>query len=648
MKNIKFFQKGIYFDIMNYEFRLARVLGSLIGQNEQNLINLIKEANKNIDADYAINCFTLKRYINKDGTEIANYLKNLFTPDILSKNNFIESVTAIGSFLNFKINKNILAQEVILHIIKDIDMYARSVFTSTQKPKRIVIEYPSPNTNKPLHLGHVRNMLLGQALSNLNKYIGNAVFQTNLLNDRGVHICKSMWAYENYGNKSTPKSANRKSDFFVGDYYIKYAQEEDKLKRLIKDKSDDLEKEQAKPENERNQDIIKKLQEEISHSEFGKLENEIKNMLLAWENKDPKIRALWKKMNTWAEEGFNETFELFKIKHDKTYKESEIYDKGKEIVLKGLSEGVFEKLEDGAVAAKFTEKGLPPLKILLRRDGTTLYITQDLYLAFEKMKDFNYDISVYVVGNEQDMQLRTVFAILKKLGMKAENIHYSYGMINLTTGKMKSREGKVVDADDFVKELKDLSKDELKKRYPDLNEKEIDNRSSIIAMAAIRFFILKYEYSRDFIYDPEKSLAFEGETGPYILYSYARICSIFKKGMEKRILVPFNPDLNQEQQGINLTEIDFSLIKSEHELKLIDDLSKYPDILFESTVSLKPHILTRYLFELSQDFNTFYHSCKVLGEEDSVQNVRLILSEAIRRIIKNGLNILTIDVLNEM
>lgn len=633
---------------MNYELRLAKVLGSLIGQNEQNLVNFIKEANKNVDADYAINCFTLRRYFNKDGNDIANYLKNLFTPDIISHNNFIQSVTAVGSYLNFKINKNILAEESIMQIFKDFDIFARSVFKSKEKTKKIVIEYPSPNTNKPLHLGHVRNMLLGQALSNLNKYLGNEVFQVNLLNDRGVHICKSMWAYKNFGQNLTPESVNRKSDFFVGDYYIKYSQEEDKLKKKIKDKLTLLENEQAKPESEQNKALIATIQEEISNSEFGKLENEIKNMLLAWENNDPNIRSLWKLMNTWAENGFNETFKLFKIKHDKTYKESEIYDKGKEIVLKGLQEGVFEKLEDGAVAARFNEKGLPPIKILLRRDGTTLYITQDLYLAFEKMKDFNYDISIYVIGNEQDMQLRTVFALLKKLGVKAENIHYSYGMINLTTGKMKSREGRVVDADDFVKELEEISKVELKKRYPDLNNKEIEHRCSIIAMAAIRFFILKYEYSRDFVYDPEKSLAFEGETGPYILYSYARICSIFKKAIEKQIPVPYNPDLNQEQKDIKLSEINFSLLKSENEIKLIDDLNKYPDILFESATSLKPHILTRYLFELSQDFNTFYHSCKVIGEDPSLQNVRLILCEAIRRIIKNGLNILTIDVLNEM
>ncbi|MCP4762924.1 MAG: arginine--tRNA ligase [archaeon] len=631
---------------MDYRTRLAQVIEGLIGQTSKNISGAIKEANKNIDADWAINCFALKPFLKKNGPEIALLLKEKFTSDYLLKHTFIESVQVAGPYLNFKINKIVMAKDLTVQIFKDIDTFAKS---SHKEPlKRIIIEYPSPNTNKPLHLGHVRNMLLGQALSVLNEYVGNSIFQCNLENDRGVHICKSMWAYYKWGENKTPITENIKSDHFVGKYYVLYSQEEAKFKEIIKKQIENLEIETQKMKIDRDEEKIQDLENFIENSDYGILQKKIKQMLFDWENKNQEVRKLWRQMNDWAEQGFNETFKIFNIEHDKTYLESEIYDKGKEIVLKGVEKGIFERLEDGAVITKFKKKNLPKEKVLLRKDGTALYITQDIYLAYKKMEDFNYDLSIYVVGNEQDMQLRTVFEILKNLGMKGENFHYSHGMINLTTGKMKSREGTTVDADFLVEDVFKIAYKEVLKRYKDLNKEELEKRSRLISMGAIRFFILKYEYTKDFTFDPEISISFEGETGPYIMYVYARICSIYKKGMESGIDVPFNPIENKINEKFNVENVDFSLYQNEHEINLIDLIYKYPDIILESAKNLKPHVLARYLLALSQEYNGFYHSCQILKEKENIRYARLVLSENIRRILKHGLDLLTIEVLNEM
>ncbi len=470
----------------------------------------------------------------------------------------------------------------------------------------------------------------------------------NLLNDRGVHICKSMWAYDKWGDNKTPESEKIKPDHFVGDYYVLYSKEEMKLRKPVKKLIEKLEIEKRKPKDVQDTTEIKNLEEKIRDSAYGKLQSEIKQMLIDWEDKKPGVRKLWRKMNDWAEKGFKETYKIFKISHEKTYRESEIYDKGKEIILKGLKKKIFEKLDDGAVVVRFKKKNLPKMKVLIRKEGTTLYITQDIHLAYKKMEDFNYDLSIYVIANEQDMQLRTVFEILKVLGMKGENLHYSYGMINLTSGKMKSREGNTVDADDIVQEINSLAMEEVKKRYVNLDGKEIDHRSQKIAMSALRFFILKYDYSKDFIFDPKGSLSFEGETGPYLMYAYARMCSIFKKGIELGIPVPFDPIKNLSQNDFYKLQTDYSQFQTEHEINLINHIYKYPEIIKETVTDLKPHILARYLLTLSQIFSQFYHSCQIIKEQNNLRHMRLFLCEIVRRILKNGLKLLTIDVLNEM
>ncbi|MCF2141983.1 MAG: arginine--tRNA ligase [Candidatus Lokiarchaeota archaeon] len=636
---------------MNYAESIAEILADIIKNPDlpaSKLVNFIESANKKVNADFTIICFKLQKILKLKGPEIAQNLAHEFTPSLLAKYPMIERIEAVGPYLNFHINKKIMAKDVIQEIFSDVHKYSLSKMFDNFKPQKIVVEYPSPNTNKPLHFGHVRNMLLGQALSRMNSKIGHFVYETNLLNDRGIHICKSMWAYQKFGKNRTPKTEGKKPDHFVGDYYVKFAIEENRLLKEVEEQLKELELEKKKTSEMQDFEKINKLQQEIDKTPYGQMQKELQQMLIDWENHVPEVRALWKKMNSWAEQGFQETFQLFNIKHTKTYYESQIYDKGKNLVLQGLKKGIFEQLSDGAIVARFSKKGLPKQKVLIRSDGTSLYITQDLYLAHQKYDDFSYDQSIYVIGNEQNMQMKTLFELLTKLGMPLNNIHYSYGMIRLTSGKMKSREGTVVDADDVVKELQELAKNEIKKRYPFLDLLEVNNRAFRIAMAALRFFILKYEYTRDFIFDPEQSISFEGETGPYILYAYARICSIFRKGLEKKIPVPYNPDENSVNQNYQVSSIDFNLLIHEEEKALISLLYQYPDKLKYAAETLRPHELMRYLLDIAQYFTRFYHVCPILSENSTLQAARLALCEAVRLILKDILNLFEIQELNEM
>ncbi len=627
--------------IMDYKKKIIECLEPVLGQKiEENLIETPPDPNM---GDYGVPMFQFARVFKNSPVKIAEDMANK-----ISLPESFEKVKNIGPYLNFFVKKDSMAKYVLQEVQNNISQFATSHYRENEKSKRIVVEYPSPNTNKPLHLGHVRNMLLGQALSVLNTEVGNKVFQVNLLNDRGIHICKSMWAYEKFGEEKTPEQVGIKSDHFVGNYYVKYAQEEAKLKEKVKAEITQLEVEQNKPINEQDEKLIEKLEKTINESKYGQLLNEIKSMLIKWEKNEPKVRALWRKMNDWAENGYEQTFNLFGIKHDKTYYESQIYDKGKEIVLEGLEKGLFDKLEDGAIIARFTKKGFPKEKVLLRSDGTTLYVTQDLFLGFEKMKDYTYDLSIYVIGNEQDMQLKVVFELLKKLGMKAENLHYSHGMINLTSGKMKSREGTTVDADNIVQELEELAMKEIEIRYEKIGQKEKEYRARKIAMAALRFFILKYDYSRDFLFDPEKSIAFEGETGPYILYSYARICAIFRKAMEMGIEVPYDPVKDEINSNFSINEDIFQQLAHEMEVSLLEHLYKYPTIVSEAAAQLKPHLIARTIYEIAQEFTKFYHACPIVKESEDLRKARLYLADAVRLVIKHALFLLTIDVLNEM
>ncbi|MHA1888491.1 MAG: arginine--tRNA ligase [Promethearchaeia archaeon] len=636
---------------MKYAEKLAEILAKIIDHPEltaSKLNRFIESAKKSVDADFTIICFKLQKILGEKGPVIAETVAKKFTPEILSQFPLITRVEAEGAYLNFTINKSIMAQDVIRLVNEDVHQYSISQRDPNFQPQKIVIEYPSPNTNKPLHFGHVRNMLLGQSLAKLNRKMGHKVFETNLLNDRGIHICKSMWAYQRFGKGKTPESENQKPDHFVGDYYVKFNQEEARRRKEVENLIKELETEKKKDAPEQNSLKITQLEEEIDKSPYGQMQNELKQMLIDWENNVTEVRAIWKKMNYWAEKGFKETFLNFKISHDKTYYESQIYDKGKSLVLKGLENGIFEKFPDGAVIVRFSKKGLPKQKVLLRSDGTSLYITQDLYLAYQKYQDFAYNESIYVVGNEQNMQMKILFELLSQLGLPTNNVHYSYGMIYLNSGKMKSREGKVVDADNVISDLTKLAEKEILKRDQNIDEVELKNRAKKIAMAALRFFILKYEYSRDFLFDPEQSISFDGETGPYILYAYARICSIYRKVKAKGMDIPFDPNRDMVNNEFKIEKVDFGLLQDQEETALIYLLHQYPQKMSYSCSTLRPHELMRYVLEVAQQFTRFYHACPVLSEETKLKNARLALCETTRLVIKDILNLFEIQELIEM
>ncbi len=527
--------------------------------------------------DFAIPCFTFAREQKKSPAAIAEELAGKIKPDEL-----IAEVRNTGPYLNFFINKARLAGDVLGRIIEAKGSYGRS-----KDNKTIMVEYSSPNTNKPLHLGHVRNIVIGKSMSNILAFKGNRVIQSCLVNDRGIHISKSMLAYQRWGKDREP---DRKADHFVGDFYVMFN-----------------EKVKSAPE----------------------LEEEAQDLLRRWENGDSDVKSLWKKMNSWAEKGFNETYTRLGIKFDRFYHESDIYDKGRDIVGKGLEDGIFKNI-DGAITAELEDFSLPD-KVLVRADGTTLYMTQDIYLAIRKFKDFNLDRSIYVVGSEQNMHFAQLFAILEKLGSSIvkDCHHLSYGMVYLPEGRMKSREGTVVDADTIIDDMLGLARAEVEKRYERLDEKETQKRSEVIGLGALKFFMLRTDPGKDMTFDPKESISFEGETGPYVQYAYARISSILKK-----------------HGKVISDSSDYDAIGAE-ETELVRQLSLFPDIVSDSA-RYKPSAVCRYLLDLSQRFNEYYHKVPILKAPEKQKRARLLLIFCIREVLRSGLGLLDIGVLEEM
>ncbi len=563
---------------------IAKYLSSYISYfSEEEIESFIEIPPLTINSSYAFPAYRLAKIEKKAPELIAKELKEkLKLPD------FLDEIEANGPYLNFRIKLH-LVLENIFKLKEDYGNIREVLEKDKFNPLKIVVEYPSPNTNKPLHLGHIRNMLIGNSISNLLKYKGQKVFQVNLNNDRGFHICKSMLAYKKWGNNQEP---NIKSDHFVGKSYVKFSQEAQKNDNLIE---------------------------------------EAKFMLKLWEQNDPETIKLWKKMNIWALDGFKETYQKLDISFDKEYYESNLYKEGKEIILENVKKGILNTTEDGAVIANLKENFNLPDKILLRSDGTSIYITQDIYLAYLKKKDFDYDKSIYVVGNEQDLYFKQLFAILDMIGFKKEKHHLSYGMISLPEGKMKSREGTVVDADDIIEEIQNLAFEEVNKRYPKLSKDEKTRRATIIGMAALKFFILKFSPKSDFIFNPKESIAFEGETGPYIQYCYARIESIISKSKEKVDL-----------------DINYELLNHEKELSLIKQLNYFPEIVNQTINTYGIHLIPQYLLVLCQLFNSFYSFCKVISDNKDLERARLFLIKCTQIVIKIGLKLLGIETLNEM
>jgi len=543
-------------------------------------ISLIEKPPKQEMGDYAVPCFSFAKELKKNPVEIAKELASK-----INKSSFNE-VKAFGPYVNF-----FLKNESIVNELKEIHKHKDKYGLKHKNHKVVLVEGPSPNTNKPLHFGHVRNMAICKSLFNVMNAAGYTPKQINLNNDRGIHICKSMITYQKWGKDDSPEKSKMKSDHFIAKYYVMFSQ---KLK------------------------------------ENPELEKEAQEMLQKWESGDKEIIHLWKKMNKWAFDGFKETYKTFNMHFDKEYFESGTYQHGKDIILEGLEKGLFQKDETGAIIVDLTNQGLDK-KVLLRGNGTTVYMTQDIHLAQKKFKDFKYDKSIYVVGNEQEYHFRVLFKVLKLLGFEFADgcYHYSYGMIELPTGKMKSREGTIVDADNLVKEVTLLAKEEIKKRHPKLKAKNLEDRAKKIAMAAIIFYLLKYDPKKNFVYDPKESLSFEGETGPYCQYVYARIQSILKKSETK-------------------PKDETNLLIEEQEKKLVSKLLEYPKIIDKASENYKISLLPRYILELSQEFNNYYSKTKIIQDNKNLESARLYLISAIAQVIKNGLSLLGIDVIDEM
>ncbi len=530
--------------------------------------------------DYAFPCFALAKILKKSPVQIALELAVAIDGGIA-----FEKIEASGPYLNFHINRKSLAEKVIKDILTQKDKYG-----SSKIHERAIIEFPSPNTNKPLHIGHARNIVLGQSIASILRFMGNQVSLVNLNNDRGVHICKSMLAYARFGKGDNPKKSNKKSDHFVGDYYVIFAKELQK-----------------------NPELEKSAQEYLQR----------------WENGDKKIISLWKKMNKWAIGGFKETYKKFNLKFDREYHESEIYKSGKEIIQEGLKKGIFKQKPDGAVYADLNKFNLGE-KILLRADGTSIYVTQDIYLAHLKQKDFNANKSIIVSANEQLHHFKVLFKILEVLGndWAKKSSHLNYGMVNLESGRMKSREGNVVDSDDLISELTSLALDELNKRYPQLSNNDKENRAKTIAMAALRYYYLKIDRARDVTFKPEESISFEGDTGPYLLYTYARARNILRKAKYKR------------SAKISAKSLD------DTEKNLIFQLSQFPEVVKSAYEQYAPNLIANYAFQIAQMFNEFYHKNQVIGSEN--EKIRLALVDSFSQILKNSLHLLGIPVLEKM
>ena len=487
---------------------------------------------------------------------------------------------------------------------------------ATEDSPLVMIEYSSPNTNKPLHLGHVRNNLLGWSLAQIMEANGNKVVKTNIVNDRGIHICKSMLAWLKYGNGETPESSGKKGDHLIGDYYVAFDKHyREEVKELVAQGMDEEKAKQEAP-------LIKEAHE----------------MLVKWEQNDPEVRALWEKMNNWVYAGFDETYKKLGVAFDKIYYESQTYLKGKAKVEEGLAKGLFERHEDNSVWADLTKEGLDQ-KLLLRSDGTSVYMTQDIGTAEMRFQDYPIDKMIYVVGNEQNYHFQVLSILLDRLGFKwgKELVHFSYGMVELPNGKMKSREGTVVDADDLMQLMVD---DALKTsmelgKFDDMSEAERQEVARIVGMGALKYFILKVDARKNMLFNPEESIDFNGNTGPFIQYTYARIRSILRKA---------SPNPLQREGAISpMAPL------SEKEIELIQKMSEFGAAVEQAGKDYSPSGIANYCYELTKVFNQFYHDYSILNEPDEQKKtVRLVIAKNVAKIIKNGMSLLGIEVPERM
>lgn len=532
----------------------------------------------------------------------------------------VQSFNVVKGFLNLTI-----APAAWISLLNRIDSEPRfGEKTVNEQSPLVMIEYSSPNTNKPLHLGHVRNNLLGWSLAQIMEANGNRVVKTNIVNDRGIHICKSMLAWKKWGNGATPESTGKKGDHLIGDYYVAFDQHyrAELAELAAKFKAEGMTDEEAEKRAKEDSPLMK----------------EAHDMLVRWEQGDEEVRALWKKMNDWVYQGFDETYKAMGVGFDKIYYESETYLEGKAKVEEGLAKGLFFRKPDGSVWADLSNEGLDQ-KLLLRADGTSVYMTQDIGTADLRFKDYPIDKMIYVVGNEQNYHFQVLSILLDRLGFKwgKELVHFSYGMVELPNGKMKSREGTVVDADDLMEEMVSAARrtsEELGK-FADMTENERNDIARIVGMGALKYFILKVDARKNMLFNPEESIDFNGNTGPFIQYTYARIRSIMRKAEAEGIVLP--------------SVLPNTLPLNEKEVQLIQKLNSFETVVEQAGKDYSPSGIANYCYELTKDFNQFYHDYSILNAESAeAKTLRLVLAKNVAKTIKNGMQLLGIEVPERM
>jgi len=566
----------------------------------------------------------------------------------------VADVRAEGPYVNFALDPGRVSTIVVSQALDAESFGANFV----EDPDRWMIEFSAPNTNKPQHLGHVRNNLLGDTVSSIAGAAGDEVIRTNLINDRGVHICKSMVAYRLDGDAPTPEEVGAKGDHFVGEYYVEFGelvdeeyeawQETDEAERQFREWVDEERAADRLPDDLGEQrtrvrsSFFDAFRDDF-FAEYSELGAEAREMLRDWEEGDERVRELWRRMNGWVYEGFRETYERLGLEFDEIYYESETYGRGKEIIEEGLERGIFERRDDGAVVFdldRVDEEGLEGEKVVLRADGTTVYVTQDLGTAAERFDEYDPDRMIYVVADEQDYHFRVLFSILEEFDSSlGERLHHlSYGMVDLPEGKMKSREGKVVDADELMDEMAELAEGAVRRRYEDLPEDEIARRAERIGMAALKFDLLDYNPETNVQFDPESSIDFQGRTGPYCLYSYARVQSIGRR-------VGGWPEVSEDERREVLEALG-----TERELEVVRKLRDWPETLREAYRDLDPSELTGYLFELAQTFSSLYNDPdhRIVDLDGPRRTGLLLLARAVARTVRTGLSILGIETLEQM
>ncbi len=569
----------------------------------------------NMNEELTVNCFRLAKTLGAPPVEIART-----AAEYLSRHPDTTSVETIKAFVNF----SLLPQALFTDTIVRVPAPARDGMITENARERIVVEYSAPNTNKPQHLGHLRNNTLGQAVVSLLRRAGHEVYAVNLINDRGIHICKSILAYQRFSEGETPESSGRKGDHLVGDYYVKFDQEFQRQLEQLRT---------CQPELKDTPD-----EELFLHTEIGRA---AQDMLLRWEAGDPEVYQLWRTMNEWVLAGFAKTYQRLGVEFDRVYLESETYTEGRRIVQQNLDRGLFRQRPDGAIVMDLSEEKLGE-KVVLRSDSTSVYVTQDIGTTLIKQQDYRPDRQVWVVGDEQIHHFKVLFAILRKLGFEWAQpreafFHMAYGMVNLPSGKMKSREGTVVDGDDLLDEMEALARAATLERYEEAPD-DLSERARAIGVGALKFMLLKVNPETSTLFDPEASVKFEGDTGPYILYAYARIASMLAKA-----------DGYEESRQRELEKQDWQRLNTGEEKNLALCCGNYGQVIQCAAIELDTSILANYLLDLAKAFSRFYRECPVLNAESrELCQARLTLSCRVRDILHDGLHTLGIETLESM